>query len=105
ETLQTLLALLNNNSDSSQNQPSYLGIPDGNKTLFLPADRHERRKPIVNTPIMRKKNGQALDTSSGLVETEVVGDPDDEMTEGQGEPEKHPEVRPKPEPSKKNDVK
>ncbi|CAG8776999.1 19810_t:CDS:1, partial [Gigaspora margarita] len=90
DTLQTLLALLNNKSDGPQNQPSYLGIPESNETLFLPAGWHERRKPIANIPILKKKNRQVLDSSSGLVETKEVEDPDEEMAEGQTEQEKDP---------------
>ncbi|CAG8478466.1 1298_t:CDS:2 [Gigaspora margarita] len=105
DTLQTLLALLNNKSDSSQNQPSYLGIPENDETLFLLTDWHEHRKPIANTLILRKKNRLVLDSFSGLVETKKVEDPDKEMAKGQTEQEKDPEVQNKLESSRKNDSK
>ncbi|CAG8843516.1 9254_t:CDS:1, partial [Gigaspora margarita] len=108
DTLQALLNLLNNsNSTNSQSdQSSYLGIPEDDETLFLPAERHVRQKPITSTAILRKdKNGQVQDNSPGLVETEEVVNPDVEMTEGQEEPEPNYEEQLDPKASKKSSQK
>ncbi|CAG8476735.1 29487_t:CDS:2 [Gigaspora margarita] len=104
------LVTLANNGPSVQTAPTQNpltvnGIPESDETLFLPADWHEHRKPIANTPILRKKNEQVLDSSSGLVETKEVEDPDEEMAEGQTEQEKDPEIQNKLEFSRKNDLK
>ncbi|KAF0547875.1 hypothetical protein F8M41_000350 [Gigaspora margarita] len=96
DTLQALLALINTvaPASSQSNQSSYLGIPEDDENLFLPADQHVRQKPIVSTTILRKsKNGQDPDPSSGLVETERVTDPDVEMVEGTEKPEQNSKER------------
>ncbi|CAG8664248.1 5149_t:CDS:1, partial [Scutellospora calospora] len=73
ETLQALLAMLNNSAptNNQEDQASYVGIYEGDKSLFLPADRQSRQKPISGTSILRKKNGvQNQDDTTGLGETE-----------------------------------
>ncbi|CAG8446173.1 10888_t:CDS:2 [Scutellospora calospora] len=56
--------------NNQNNQLSYLGFNERDKTLFLPAERNRQQKPITETGILQKKN-----------ETEVVLilDIDDEM--------------------------
>ncbi|CAG8783822.1 15211_t:CDS:2, partial [Gigaspora margarita] len=95
DPLQALYALLNNsNVMNFQGNPSYLGIPEDDKDLFLQADCHIRKKPITGTEILqKKKNGKVLDTSSGLVETEEVVNPDLDMTKEQEEPRVSPEEK------------
>ncbi|CAG8799790.1 19336_t:CDS:2, partial [Gigaspora rosea] len=95
DPLQALYALLNNSTvTNSQGNPSYLGIPEDVKNLFLPADHHICKKPIAGTEILRKKtNAKVLDTSSGLIETEEVVIPDVDMAEGQEEPGAAPEEK------------
>ncbi|RIB20674.1 hypothetical protein C2G38_1173811 [Gigaspora rosea] len=104
DSLQALYILLNNsNVSNSQGNPSYLGILEDNKNLFLPADCLICKKPITGTEILRKK--KVPDTSSGLVEIEDVVNPDMNMTEGQKEPGIAPEERHKAEPNRKTDQK
>ncbi|CAG8846459.1 32457_t:CDS:2, partial [Racocetra persica] len=84
ETLQALLALMNNNPDifnNARNQTSYLGIPK-DESLFLLAEMPIRPKSIVNMPILRKKSTRTKITDLiDLEEGESTKDPDVEMEE------------------------
>src|SRR5437868_5782176 len=79
ETFQALLALINNSAttNNQEDQASYIGIYEGDESLFFPADRQSRSKPISSTSILKKKNkAQDQDDSAGLGETEGVLIPD-----------------------------
>ncbi|CAG8507978.1 33773_t:CDS:2 [Gigaspora margarita] len=85
---QALYALLNNsNAINSQGNSSYLGIPEDDENLFLLADYHVYKKPIAGTEILRKKkNEKVVDTSSDLVETEEIVNPNVDIVKEQEEP-------------------
>ncbi|CAG8674548.1 21328_t:CDS:2, partial [Racocetra persica] len=75
---------MNNNPgifNNTGDQTSYLGIPE-NESLFLPAERPIRPKPIVNMPILRKKlTGTKTTDLIDLEEGESTKDLDIEMKE------------------------
>ncbi|CAG8666220.1 16909_t:CDS:1, partial [Racocetra persica] len=84
KTLQALLALINNSgiSNNSENQTSYLSIPEEDGPLFLPTKRSIRPRSIVNTLILQKR--QAKTKIVNLIDLEETGgnkDPDVEMEE------------------------
>ncbi|CAG8463967.1 36800_t:CDS:2 [Racocetra persica] len=75
----SLLALINNSgtANNSENQTLYLSIPEEDEPLFLPAKRPIRPKPIMNTPILQKR--QAETKAVNLINLEETGenkDPD-----------------------------
>ncbi|CAG8702529.1 8747_t:CDS:2, partial [Cetraspora pellucida] len=82
ETLQALFALLNNPTPNGpqNNQPTYLGIHEEDEPLFLPAERHERKRPITNTVLLpKKKNVEGREDTVGLGKTEEIPPQDADM--------------------------
>ncbi|CAG8599125.1 10420_t:CDS:2, partial [Scutellospora calospora] len=87
ETLQALLALLNNTNQTTpqNNQASYLGIQEEDESLFLLADRIARQKPISGTLILLKKKNQENSVGLGGTDEILIPDINTEMREGDEE--------------------